>query len=290
MRNRFQRCAVRSILTIPLASFLLSPSIALAGPLGSAVSFAVLGGATVTDIGLNTIKGNLGLSGLSISGSGTIAITGTEHFNDTAAQTALTDAANAYSTLAALTVTQNETGTNLGGLTLTPGVYSFDATAALTTGTTPTLTLDAGNNLNAVFVFKIVTTLDTAAGSVVKVINGNAGTEVFWLVGSSATLGASSTFVGNIIALASIGVGTNATICGRTLAQNATMTVTLDTNTVADACSAPSALNSGLGDFGSLGFAGNTEESVPETGTVPLLCLGLLALTLYGWQSRKRVA
>jgi type VI secretion system secreted protein VgrG len=159
----------------------------------------------------------------------------------------------------------------------------------LTTGTTPTLTLNAENDLNAVFVFQIGSTLDTAASSVVNVINGNAGTEVFWLVGSVATLGASSTFAGNILAGASIGIGSGTTICGRALAQNATVPVTMDTDTVADACAADVAgLNGGLGDFGSAGFAGSSEAGVPEPGTVPLLGVGLLALILYGWQTRKR--
>jgi type VI secretion system secreted protein VgrG len=293
MRNTFQRGAARIVLNIPFAAFLFSPSVALAGLLGSAVNFAVLGGSAVTvNGGTTTIDGDLGLyPGASISGSGTIDLTGTEYLNDTTAHTALTDAASAYSTLAALAVTQVETGINLSGLALTPGVYYFGATAALTTGTTPTLTLNAENIPNAVFVFQIGSTLDTAASSVVNVINGNAGTEVFWLVGSSATLGASSTFAGNILAGTNIGIGAGTTICGRALVQNVTTPVTLDTNTVADSCATDVAgLNGGLGDFGSLGFAGNTDAGVPEPGTVPLLCLGLLALTLYGWQSRKRVA
>ena len=155
---------------------------------------------------------------------------------------------------------------------------------------TGTLTLNAENNANAVLVFQIGSTLDTAANSVVNVINGNAGTEVFWLVGSVATLGADTAFAGNILAVASIGIGAGATICGRALAQNVAVPVTLDTDTVADACGAGVAgLNNSLGDFGSLGFAGE-QTGVPEPGTVPLLSVGLLALALYGWQSRKRVA
>jgi type VI secretion system secreted protein VgrG len=292
MRNAFQRCAARIVLIIPFAAFLFSPSVALAGALGSAVNFAVLGGASITDTGTTTIDGDLGLyPGASISGSGTIDLSGTPYLNDTTAHAALTDAASAYATLAALTVTHVETGIDLGGLTLTQGVYYFDSTAALTTGTTPTLTLNAENIPNAVFVFKIGSTLGTAASSVVSVINGNAGTEVFWLVGTSATLGASSTFAGNILAGTNIGIGAGTTICGRALVKNVIATVTLDTNTVADSCATDVAgLNGDLGDFGSLGFAGNTDAGVPEPGTVPLLSVGLLALTLYGWQSRKRMA
>jgi type VI secretion system secreted protein VgrG len=291
MRNTFQRCAARTVFLVPFAAFLLSPSAALAGELDSAVNFAVLGGSAVTNTGPTTIDGDLGLyPGASIVGLGSIDYTGTLDEGDTAAQTALTDAANAYSTLDALPVTSDLSGQDLGSggvATLTPGVYEFSATAALT----GTLTLNAENDPNAVFVFQIGSTLGTAASSVVNVINGNAGTEVFWLVGTTATLGASSTFAGNILAGTSIGIGAGTSICGRALAQNQTMAVTMDTDTVADTCAADVAgLNGGLGDFGSLGFAGSSEAGVPEPGTVPLLGVGLLALTLCGRQKRQRVA
>ncbi|MGA2771033.1 MAG: ice-binding family protein [Bryobacteraceae bacterium] len=107
---------------------------------------------------------------------------------------------------------------------------------------------------------------------------------MFWQAGSSATLDTGTTSAGNILAFTSITTNTGATIVwGRALAR--TGAVTMDTNTITDACGLD--FNSRLGDFGSAGFAGN---SVLEPGTVPLLCLGLLALTLYGWQSRKRMA
>jgi type VI secretion system secreted protein VgrG len=193
----------------------------------------------------------------------------------------------AYTTLAGLPG-HDYSGINLGGLILTPGVYKFTTSAFLTTGTTPTLTLNAEGDANAIFVFEIGSTLTTGSGSVVNVINGNAGTGVFWQVGSSATLGSGTAFAGNILALTSIELDTGATICGRALARNGE--VTLEGNTISDTCLVTGGLNNNLGDFGSLGFAGSSEAAVPEPGTVPLLCVGLFALTLCGWQSRKRVA
>jgi type VI secretion system secreted protein VgrG len=252
------------------------------------VNFAVLGGSAVTNTGTTPINGDIGVSGTSAYTAGGIAQTGgTVYLNDAVAHTAeddvFTNANSAYATLAALSVPVGNvlTGTNLGGLTLLPGVYYFHDAAALT----GTLILNANYDPNALFVFQIGSTLDTAAGSSVQVTHGGAGVGVFWQVGSTATLGANTLFLGNILADTSINLGNEATICGRALAQ--TGAVALDTNTISDACGAPSAFNSGHGDFGSLGFAGLT---VPEPGTVPLLSVGLLALSLCGWQSRKRVA
>ena len=122
------------------------------------------------------------------------------------------------------------TGQDLGGLTLTPGVYCFSSSAQLT----GTLTLDAQGNPNAVFIFKIGSTLTTASNSSVVVINtgGNSSIacNVFWQVGSSATLGTGTSFAGNILALTSITLNTGANVSGRVLARNGA--VTLDTNNV----------------------------------------------------------
>jgi type VI secretion system secreted protein VgrG len=270
-------------LIIPFAAFLCGPSAALAGSiLSSATSFAVLGGQSVTNTGITTIVGDLGVSpGSSYTGGGTVTQTGTVYLANGVSQQAEADVTTAYDYLAGLGVNQVLTGQDLGGKTLDPGVYFFSSSAPLT----GTLTLDAQNNPNAFFDFEIGSTLITASDAVVNVINATSGTGVFWQVGSSATLGTGTTFAGNILALASITLDTGASItCGRALAQ--TGSVTLDANAISDNCSA-NALGSGRTDAGSVGFSSST---TPEPGTVPLLGTCLFALTLYGWRLKKRVA
>jgi Ice-binding-like len=279
MRNAFRRCTARFLVMVPVAAFLCSPSIASAASiLASAQNFAVLGSTTVTNTGLTSINGNLGLSpGVLISGLITVSLSGTLDQTDPAAQQAQMDAMNAYNALTLLPFTNNLTNDDLGTLgTLTPGVYRFSSSAQLT----GTLTLDAQNDPNALFVFEIGSTLTTATNSAVTVINGGANTRVYWLVGSSATLGTATAFEGNILAQQSITLNTSVAIpCGRAIALNGA--VTLDTNTVSNTCG---------GDFGSFGFSGQDIPGAPEPGTVPLVCTGLLILALYGRQTRRRVA
>jgi hypothetical protein len=155
---------------------------------------------------------------------------GTIHAADAAALAAQNSVTTAYNDLASQACTQDLTGQNLGGLTLVPGVYCFSATAQIT----GTLTLNAQGNPNAAFVFRIGTAITTASGSSVVMINGGSSCNVFWQVGSSATLGTNSTLAGNILALTSITATTGARIQGRALAR--TGAVTLDTNTVNPAC------------------------------------------------------
>ncbi len=193
--------------------------------LGAAESFAVLAGTSITNIGASVVTGELGVSpGATVTGfnpPGTVN-GGTIHLADITAANAQSAATTSYNDLVAQACTLDLTGQDLGGKTLTPGVYCFTASAQLTGA----LTLNGAG----VYIFQIATTLTTAIGSSVLPINGAQQSDVFWQIGSSATLGASTTFNGTIIALTSITLNNGATVSGRTFAR--TGTVTLDSNTV----------------------------------------------------------
>lgn len=199
---------------------------ATAPPMGVAGSFAVLGGATVTNTGTTTINGDMGVSPGTITGAAPV-VNGTIHAADVIAQNAQLDLTIAYNNLAAQACTSGPLGaTDLAAATLAPGVYCYSSTLA----NSGVLTLDAGGNANAVWVFEIGSTLTTGIGSSVIVINGGQASNVFWQVGSSATLDVNTIFAGNILALTSITLNAGATVAGRVLARNGT--VTLSTNTV----------------------------------------------------------
>lgn len=219
-------------MVIALAAFLLIATSASAQiSLGTSQSFGVLGGSTVTNTGPSAITGNVGVSpGSSVTGfpPGVVA-GGTIHAGNATAGQAQTDLTVAYTAAAGTACNVDLTGQNLGGLTLTPGVYCFSSSASLT----GTLTLDLQGNPSAFFLFKIGSTLITASGSSVALINNGGNTcppNLYWQVGSSATLGTGSSFTGNILALTSITLTTGANMNGRALARNGA--VTLDTNTV----------------------------------------------------------
>ena len=203
--------------------------------LGAAGRFAVLGGSTVTSLGPTVIDGDMGLApGLSIVGFPPgIVRDGATHAGDAVALQGQADAATAFDALGAEACDVDLSGTDLGGLTLTPGVYCFTSSAQLTGA----LVLDAAGRADAVFVLKIASTLTTASGATVRVINGGGDCGVFWRVGSSATLGTGTSFTGSILALASITLTTGATVSGRALAR--TGAVTMDSSAVSlSVCSA----------------------------------------------------
>jgi hypothetical protein len=194
--------------------------------LGAAQNFGVLAGTTVTNTGLTVITGDVGVSpGTAITGfpPGTVS-GGTLHSNDGLTVQAQTDLTTAYNALAGMTQTSDKSGQDLGGLTLTPGVYHFSSSAQLT----GTLILDAQGNSNALFIFQIGSTLTTATSAVVTLINSANKNNVYWQIGSSATLGTYTTFSGHLVALTSITATTGTNVSGNLLARNGA--VTLDTN------------------------------------------------------------
>ena len=205
-----------------------SPARATAPSLGTAGSFAVLAGTTVTNTGVTGIIGNLGVSpGAAVTGFPPGVVTGgTIHPGDAVAAQAQNDATTAYNSLAGQSCDFNLTGQDLGGKTLIPGTYCFSSSAQLT----GTLTLNGQGNPNAVFVFQVGSTLTTASNSSVLLINGAQSCNVFWQVGSSATLGTTTAFAGSILAYVSNTLNTGATVNGRALAR--TGAVTLDTNQI----------------------------------------------------------
>ncbi|WP_397382643.1 ice-binding family protein [Prosthecobacter sp.] len=196
--------------------------------LGQAVDFAVLAGSGISNTGPTTILGDVGtFPTTTISGFGTVTLTGTNHAGDATTQSAKSDLLTAFNDAAGRVPTTIYTPIfDLGGLTLAPGVYN-DPTSL---GLTGTLTLDAMGDPNAVWIFQTGSTLITGSGSMVSLIGGAQASNVFWQVGSSATLGTNTSFVGSLLASQSITLTSGATVDGRVLAVNAA--VTLDNNTI----------------------------------------------------------
>ncbi len=202
--------------------------------LGTADAFAVLAGSEITNTNSpTTINGDLGLHpGTSVTNFPPGTVNGDQHVDNAVAEQAKTDLVTAYNDAAGRS-RDATVSADLGGQTLTPGVYGSNSSLGLT----GTLTLDAQGDANAVFIFQAGSTLTTASASQVNLIGGAQACNVFWQIGSSATLGTNSTFVGNILALQSITLNTGATVDGRTLARNGA--VTFDDNTVTRATCAP---------------------------------------------------
>jgi len=244
--------------------------------LGTAASFSVLGGSTVTNTGPTTMFGSLGLSpGSSVTGAPHVL--GETHVDDAVAIGAKNALTAAYNN-AASRPSNGSAGTDLSGQVFLPGVRTASSSLLLSSGS---VTLDAEGNPNAVFIFQIGSTLITGSNTNVLLTGGAQACNVFWQVGSSATLGTGTSFVGTIMASATITANTAATIHGRLLAS--TGAVNLDTNTITTSNCASSTTGEGGGSetitaaelaAGIPGVTapaspGSTTPGAPGTTTVP---------------------
>ena len=231
---KIQRIAVTAVVLAALVLPTTANAVATPVNLGSAASFAVLGGSTVTNTGPTVVTGDLGVSpGTAVTGFPPGTVTGTTYTGTDAAQAQI-DLTAAYVNAAAEASDAIISG-DLGGLTLAPGVYS----AASSIGLTGTLTLDAQGDPDAIWVFQVGSTLTTAAASTVALINDAQSCNVFWLIGTSATLGASSTFHGSMLAQASITIGSGVMVDGRALARDGAVTMDTDAITLSSCAAAP---------------------------------------------------
>jgi Ice-binding-like len=204
-------------------------------PLGTAQSFSVLAGGGITNTGPTRVSGDIGtFPTTSVTGLGSLSVGGTNHGGDAVTQRAKTDLVTAYTVAAGEGPTSPIAG-DLAGRTLVAGVYN----SASSIGLSGALTLNGQGDPNAVFVFQAGSSLTTASGSHIVLINGAQACNVFWKVGSSATLGTGSTFLGSVIALSSITVTTGVTVDGRVLARNGAVTLDTDTITTSSCASPP---------------------------------------------------
>jgi hypothetical protein len=256
-------------LTASLAVFVVAQT-ALAAPstvgLGTAGGFAVLAGETITNTGPTTITGNVGLHpGSAVTGFASVTLHGSQHVADGVALQAKNALVTAYNDAAGRTPATT-VATELGGQSLKAGLYN---STAGTFGVTGTLTLDAEGDSHAVFIFQAASTLISAPGSSVSLINGATACNVFWQVGSSATLDTTTRFKGTIMALTSIALKTGATLEGRALASNGE--VTMDSNVITNSsCS--------ISDTSMPRGGGPLAMAVPMS----LLLIGILALMMSG--------
>jgi len=272
-------------------AFVPSASAAQTVKLGTAAPFAVLAGTAVTDVPTSSITGNVGLSpaaGTNYAGLTQAEVTGTIYStngtgpagnvnNPALLTTAKTDLVTAYVSAAGQPPTSTfVTGDNqLGGKILTPGVYAFGHAATANITAASPLVLNGEGDTNAVFVFQASSDLVTASNSVVRLENGAQACNVFWQVGSSATLSSASTFVGTIMALTSATLDTGATVQGRVLARNGAVTLDANTITTPSTCTVAAtttttttaAATTPAGTTGSIVTSGSTTSGEAATGT-----------------------
>jgi len=191
--------------------------------LGKAADYAVLAGSTTTNSGATTVVGSIGVyPGITMSGTEVKLVDGEKHAGDPYSLAAQGDLLTGFNNIALLTGATNKSGTYLDGLTLPPGLYKFDLDCFLNAGS---LTLDGQGDANAKWVFQIGTTLITEVDTSVHMINNGSALNVYWQVGTSATMKTNAVMVGNIMAAASISFGTGASLKGRALAMGGAVTM-----------------------------------------------------------------
>jgi hypothetical protein len=252
------RAALLAVAALVALALLATDALAAQPPvgLGTADSFAVLAGQTVTNTGPTTINGDLGvMPGSAIPGFPPGKVNGAIHAADAVALQAQSDLTTAFNDAAGRTPPALLSA-DLSGLTLTAGAYRAPGTLGLTGA----LTLDAQGDPNAVFIFQAASTLITASASQVNLINGAQPCNVFWQIGSSATFGTTSSFVGNVMVLTSISLNNGVTLQGRALARNGSVTLINDTITAAHC--APGTTG---GDGGTGGGPGGSGGSLSPT-------------------------
>ena len=236
--------------------------------LGTADSFAILGGSTITNTGPSVINGDLGLHpGTSVTGFPPGTVNGAQHITDAAAQQAKADLVTAYQDAAGRSSTATSPP-DFGGRTINAGVYRTGSVASL--GLTGNLTLDGQGDPRAVFIFQIESTLVTASGSSVSLVNGAQACNVYWQVGSSATLGTTTAFKGNILALTSISVNNGVTVNGRLLARNGAVTLINDTITRSDCAPGTGPGTSTPGSGGGTGSSPGADVTGPRLRIIGL--------------------
>lgn len=227
-RLRFAAIAFTAFALLMTASG-TAQAAAVTVPLGTANSFVVLAGTGITNTGATTLNGDMGsFPTATVTNTGTITVNGVDHGGDGVTQSAQTDLTAAYLNAAGQGPVDGTISADLGGQTLTPGVYA-QATTMNLSGPVP-LTLDGLGDPNAVWIFQAGADLIVGSASSVALVNGAQSCNIYWQVTSSATIGTTAAFRGTILALTSITLDTGATIVGRALARNGT--VTMDSNTI----------------------------------------------------------